>query len=154
MTSLPNQDFMSTNRNVLSFLVLDSAKNSNLWLLHLCVYNKTYKRSQAILRLYISLKNQRLTMTVFKRSGRKTYHLERKQVTLWRTSSRSPWYLWWSGWPLWRWGQPLTLTRSKTSSATTLCCTAKHHATAKEGARQNGTGRNHTSLPRNYRVST
>ena len=30
MTSLPSQDFMSTNRNVLSFLVLDSAKNSNL----------------------------------------------------------------------------------------------------------------------------
>lgn len=29
-------------------------------------------------------------------------------------------------------------------------CAVPHHATAKEGARQNGTGRNHTSLPRNY----
>ena len=41
------------------------------------------------LRLYTSLKNQRLTMTVFKRSGRNTYQLEGKQVTLWRTLSRS-----------------------------------------------------------------
>ena len=42
MTSLPNQDSMSPNRNVLSLLVLDSAKNSNLWLLHPCPYNKAY----------------------------------------------------------------------------------------------------------------
>ena len=31
-----------------------------------------------MLRLYTSLKNQRLTMTIFKRSGRNMCHLERK----------------------------------------------------------------------------
>ena len=61
---------LSPNRNVLSFLDLDFAKNSDYWLLYHCAYSKAYLWSHAMSRLYTSMKNQRLTMTIFKGTER------------------------------------------------------------------------------------
>ena len=77
--------FYVTKQECVFILGLGFCKEFKLMTIAPCAYNKAYLWSHAMLRLYTSLKNQRLTMTVFKRSGRIICHLEGKQVILWRT---------------------------------------------------------------------
>ena len=101
-----------------------------------------------MLRLYTSLKNQRLTVTeeveekptTWKKTG--DFSEDLKQIFP-KTFDRQ----------VGLFERVVSLKLSPEAKPVQLPPRAvpqKHHATAKEGARQNGTGRNRTSLPRNY----